>query len=285
MPVINAAVTQLFLGQCCSPSGSPDIAKIAKGLIPGVNAIISGFLGWSPALAEWTEFLPTEKTPARKKFGIDFGPGGQNGVSNSGGGEFPGASGNQMPFLTLLGRPCRSITELYVNPNAWSLGTDGGDWPAETLQDVGTYYLDFVRPDTGTPSMTARTGKLYRRFGSFWDTTPRSIKVIYQAGLSETELANEYADITMAYGLTLSAWLAKVLATRSIGSASNAGQVAGKVVSSVSVKDFAVSFASGLGAGQFGGGTGGNSGGAGAGIPDEAAAILARHVSMGKYLN
>ena len=282
MAVIDAKVIQLFVGRCCSPAGSPDVRKIAESLVPTVNAIITKFLGWSPPLATFTEFLPGELTPARKPFGADFGPGMMGGVTTTAGGRFPGASGNQRPCLILKNRPVRSVTSVYANPNAWAGGTAEGDWPAETLQGPETYYLDFDSP--GSPGK-CMTGKLYRSYGGFWDQVPRSVKIAYQAGLSDAELQNEYADITAAYGLTLSAWLAKVLASQSVGSAANSGAVAGKPVSSVSVKDFAVSFAAGMGTGQFGGGTGGNSGGAGAAIPDEAASLLVGYVAMTKYLN
>lgn len=280
MAVIDAKVIALYVGRCCSPAGSPDIAKIATALVPTVDAIISRFLGWSPSLATHTEFLPGEKNNAQL-FGIDFGPGGLSGVTNVTGGRFPGSRGNQDPYLLLAGRPVRTITTLHINSSAWDEGTEGGDWPADTLQETNSYYLDFSRP--GSPGM-CRTGKLYLRFGAIFNI-PRSVKVVYTSGYSASELENEFADITAAYGLTLAAWIAKTLASRSVGSASNSGAVAGKPVSSVSVKDFSVTFASGLGAGQFGGGTGGNSGGAGGAIPDEAAALLLPHVAIAKYLN
>lgn len=281
MAVIDAKVIALYVGRCCSPNGSPDVAKIAKELVPTVDAIISRYLGWSPSLATHTEYLPGEKATGRQLFGIDFGPGGMNGVTSVTGGRFPGSQGNQNPFVLLAGKPTRTITSVHINPNAWDAGTDGGDWPATTLQDVNSYALDFGR--SGTPAMS-KTGKLYLRFGAIFNI-PRSIRVVYTSGYSASELENEFADITAAYGLTLAAWIAKTLSSRSVGSASNSGQVAGKPVSGVSVKDFSVTFASGMGAGQFGGGTGGNSGGAGGAIPDEAASLLLPHVGLAKYLN
>lgn len=278
--VIDPKVVSLYVTACCS-DGNPRVEQVARQLIPAVDAIIAGFLGWSPSLQTYTETLPGEKTPARKSFGIDFGPGSMNGVTLTGTGNFSGADGNQLPVIILGKRPVRTITSVHSNPAAYQ-ANQAGEWPAETLQDPSTYYLDFSRP--GSPGL-CKTGKVFRRFGGWWESMPRTVRVVYTAGLTAEELAGEFADIGAAYGLTLSAWVAKVLAAQSVGASGTAGIVAGKPVASVSVKDFSVSFAQGQGAGQFAAGTGGNSGGSGAAIPDEAVALLARHVSMSKWLN
>ena len=103
----------------------------------------------------------------------------------------PGTEALQLKHLPVI-----SITEIREDVGA-NAGQSSDAFADETILTAGTdYWLDF--DTTGV----SRTGLIYR-YGA-WPTEPRSIKVTYFAGLSETRLNGDFAgDVRYAAILTV----------------------------------------------------------------------------------
>ena len=90
----------------------------------------------------------------------------------------------RMPYVT-------SVTSIHEDCTAKG-GQAATDFATETLLTVGEQYI----LDTYDLSL-ARNGQV-QRIGQNWSSTPRTIKVIYTAGLSATMLANEFLFVKSA---------------------------------------------------------------------------------------
>jgi hypothetical protein len=75
---------------------------------------------------------------------------------------------------------------------AAAAGQGDGDFGDETLLQIGTDYL----LDMDETAMS-RSGQLIRR-GAAWPRRPRTIKVLYQAGLTASDLDGPFSDIKFA---------------------------------------------------------------------------------------
>lgn len=80
--------------------------------------------------------------------------------------------------------PLRSVTTIHENDSAQDAGTANDFTSAHLLTANQQYQVDF--PDSTGISWT---GFIYR-IGGAWPIKPRTIKIVYVAGLSAAELAN-----------------------------------------------------------------------------------------------
>lgn len=82
----------------------------------------------------------------------------------------------------------RSISEVREDRNA-NFGQGGSDFPTASILTAGTDYgLELDAPGL------SKTGHLVRRYSS-WPNLKGTVKVTYVAGLTATELDDEYSDI------------------------------------------------------------------------------------------
>lgn len=109
---------------------------------------------------------------------------------NVGGG--PGMDGHILPLRQGM---VRSITEIRIDTGS-AAGTSGDDFPASTILDSSTYFLDVDEKDPSNLLISWSGNVIYR--GGNWPTRRRSIKVTYVAGLTAAELDDEYSDLRFA---------------------------------------------------------------------------------------
>ena len=100
----------------------------------------------------------------------------------------------------------KTITSVYEDLDA-EFGKGSGDFAADTLlTEADDYVLDQKSANFST------TGRLIRLSQS-WPTAPGTVKVTFTAGLSETELEDEYIFIKRAIAdeVTTRYWAAKAM--------------------------------------------------------------------------
>ena len=85
-----------------------------------------------------------------------------------------------------------SITSINEDTGA-AAGQGGSDFPAATLLTSGTdYYLDM------DDASWAISGQVIRSNGVSWSRKARTIKAVYVAGFTATQLDEEYQDVKLA---------------------------------------------------------------------------------------
>lgn len=202
---------------------------------PGVEQVCWTFLGYSPEQATYTEFLPSvlsERPPLN--YGIDVGWDVVGGTAVSRSRTDTVESGVQLSAV-----PVRSVVSVYENTGAWTTGEPDGYWPASTLLPASTYRLDMQSPGL------CKSGRLVRVYGT-WFSNPRSIKVTYVAGYTQTEIDAQFAPLKLAVVMALNWWYARALRqSRSV-------PANGMTPYQVSIRDFSVSMGdpNGIGAGD-----------------------------------
>jgi hypothetical protein len=87
----------------------------------------------------------------------------------------------------------KSITTVHEDTAAYA-GQGPSDFAAASLLTAGTHYYLVLDNDASTIS---KSGEL-RRIGTGWSTRPGTIKITYVAGLTATELDEEYLALKFA---------------------------------------------------------------------------------------
>ena len=165
--------------------------------------------------------------------------------------------------LQLRNLPVRSITNIWENPAAWD--TAGGSFPDSTKLTNGSDYQLDLEDDDGS-----WTGHVFRRSGS-WSDSPRSIKIVYVAGLTENELENNFPE----YGLAAIETIVKLFNEfKSHQGFATGGGTAGPVVAE-HLADWGVTYASSEQARNTGWSRG---------IPLSAARFLEMQMNYARYL-
>lgn len=175
------------------------------------------------------------------------------------------AVGHESGMIILSRTPVKSITSVYSNIAAWTLGTVGGDWPTETLLPAGTYVADW------DGSGVCKSGILRRRL-SAWPVEPRTVKVTYVGGWTAVEAMARYPELVpgMRYGIYQ--WLARDAVAKRMA--------AGMTGTSFSIEDFSVSLGN-----QFTGQAGTMAGGLPAIVlPPDLAHTLAGEANLSRWL-
>lgn len=179
MPIANRAEIQSYLRRGSAITDA-DLG-LAMLLRPGVESAIARFLGYDVVYAERTEFLPDDSGP--QLFG-DEAWDVRNGVA------FRESAGGRS-ILSLHNVPVRSVESVHQDYSGYAgQGVDAFP-PSAELQQGTHYFLDMQS------SGLSWTGKLIRIAGS-WPSSARSVRIVYCSGLTEEELAGEYADVKMA---------------------------------------------------------------------------------------
>jgi len=94
-------------------------------------------------------------------------------------------------IIVLRQKYVRTITDVWEDLSA-NYGKGSGDFDSTTKLTEGTdYVLDLVRDDY------CDTGRLIR-INRSWPSTPGTVKVQYMAGLTQTELNDEFQFVKMA---------------------------------------------------------------------------------------
>lgn len=156
----------------------------------GVEAEVRRFVGYDIAQPAdpYVEFLPTTDwhLPMDPLLQRDTSWGVGTYVETA-----PSWDGHLLPLKQKL---VRSITEIRIDTDSKS-GTDADDFPASTILDSDSYYLDVDEKDP-SDLLLSRTGFVVRKTGA-WPSRRRSIKVTYVAGLTAAEMDGEFSDIRL----------------------------------------------------------------------------------------
>ncbi len=187
----------------------------------GLESAVKRFCRWKICEATLTSYLPLHPTAvgyhiptAEVGYGIWTTTGGRNRL--------------QLPAMHV-----KSITSIYEDYGA-KAGVGSDDFPSTTLLTAGDDY--FLEKDSG--STYSESGGVIR-VGCNWSSTPGTIRIVFVAGFSESELSGEFNSIRFALIRECAkAWLAR---QRENSLASSAGSDA-LILSSEKLGDYTVSF-------------------------------------------
>lgn len=195
------------------------------------DTLIETLLGYRPRQAQITEFYPKKfNLPSATQASSIGGTWDSNGVRAT---FFPDYGGLYMLQLSRL--PVREIVSIHEDIDG-RFGQRSGAFAADTELAAGDeYWAEYDQPNFSPSGLVHRIGR--------WAQNPGSLKIVYRAGYSETELAGQaYADavdattgeITTsgvnAYGIRQAAIMIAVKAFKAYsiqGKQAQAGYVAG----------------------------------------------------------
>jgi len=178
---------------------SEDNLKLLLGLSSTITAEEQSFLSLIHPLAEGMVKQYLQYDPEQKLHNPEYYPrhhrSGGPGYEESGVYGIAGskaywytASGEKTLQLTHL--PVRSVTSVYVDTDA-KHGDTSGAFADDTEWTVGDdYWMDWDQEDV------CLSGQLYA-YGC-WPSTPGTVKVIYRAGYSPTELAGNVTESSVS---------------------------------------------------------------------------------------
>lgn len=173
-------------------------------------------------------------------------------------------TGDEYRALQLKQLPVRSIVSVNENDAAWT-GGGAPAWGADSLVPAEQYQLDV--PGEGEPSWS---GLLWRNGGA-WTGLERTVKVVYEAGLTPAELS-ELSEFAAAVAQTVVVWFLTFKSWR-INPATGSP---GGVVTGESLAGWSVSYSAGVAERLLGMTTN---------LPPSAAQLLEGRVRMGQYLS
>jgi hypothetical protein len=157
-------------------SSASDVEKgFLSTIQPACEQAVKDFVGYSIEQATHTHFLPDvdRNVAAGGPLAWD---------TNAAGTKLVGTRSSRQSdgYLELPERPVRSVTTVHEDVGAYG-GQQSGDFGASTLLTAGEdYWIDY------TEAGFAMIGRL-RRVGS-WPSNARTVKVVYVAGYTVTEL-------------------------------------------------------------------------------------------------
>lgn len=169
-----------FLGKAATiTDGELNAAMLIQ---PQVENSIKETLGYKVEQATYTHFLPeTTRTTDTDRLITSEDVVGNRVVPQVRGGLKEDA------YLYLPEIPVRSVANIFQDTAAYG-GQGADDFPAASELTAGVdYMIDF------TESGLARSGKLIKISGGAWSIRGRTIKVVYTAGYTATELATGIA--------------------------------------------------------------------------------------------
>lgn len=259
MPLITDAQVKTALGISSYPSAA--VEGIAQMMRPIAIRFVRDFVGYyinQRTVTEWhpgkgrdeTGDLLIEGFEMRGNRAMAYGP-----------------TTRQNRVLTVRDLPLRAITSVHENLAA-SDDTGTPTFPASSLLTPGSdYYGDFQEPGL------SETGFIYRRGGS-WNSTPRTIQVIYTGGYTDAELdlaTGDYPEYAVAALQTAVKLFNEHMAQRGYA----AGDKSVGPVTAESLLDWSVSYAVNAAEQNMG---------FQRGLPLSAAQLLEDKVRMTKYL-
>ncbi len=153
---------------------------------PLIEQAIQNAIGFNIAKQDYTEYYPQQPINSRldgDELVVGFELIGGKAVAITRG----ESSRSAMLLRNIPVRP--PIISVAENPGAWDVA--GGDWPATSILPTNAYYLDQMDANY------CWTGILWRSHG-VWDSSIRSIKIVYTAGLTPTEISQIFPEITLA---------------------------------------------------------------------------------------
>lgn len=175
--IVDRAAILTFLGKASSITDQDDgfLAMIQ----PMVEMAVQRAVGYSIAQTTHTHYLPVRTQGAQMQEGLHYDVRGNRAVL-----EYP-TRGLEATQLLLQELPVRSITSVNEDPGAYG-GQGASDFSGSDLTAGVDYWLD------QTESGISRSAILHKTGGS-WSSAARTVKVVYVAGYTQTELSTGIA--------------------------------------------------------------------------------------------
>lgn len=179
-----ADISEVLLEAGLSATVTEEERAIASTVLMRTEGIIKRYLGYDPTNQSHTEFYPQQAFNAQQSKGV-WDVGGDKAVLE----QLSEASSNQLQLIHI---PIRSITHLYIDYDGHS-GAQVGAFAADTEKVEGTDFwpnydmLDSLGAKVCSDGVLMSTG--------LWPRTSGTVKVVYVAGYTDSELHGQDAVI------------------------------------------------------------------------------------------